>query len=61
MNDLVSIIITLGKENVTGGSTVYYGVVRKEELGDVAIRTNVVHGQYQIGPFEKNFIRVKCG
>ena len=31
-NDVVSTIITLGKEDVTWGSTLYYDGVRKEEL-----------------------------
>ena len=33
----------------------YYDGVRNEELGDVVLRNNFVHGQYQIGPFEKVF------
>ena len=45
-NHLVSIIITLGTEDVIGVNTVYYGGVRKEELGDVLHSTKFVHGQY---------------
>ena len=59
-NDVISLFVTLGDDSVTGGRTVYYDVNKSfsrknpfKTSGKVVAHTKFVHGQYQIGPFER--------
>ena len=50
---LVSVIITLG-ENISGGDTVFYDVVKTSDLGRRSHVLKHLHGRMISGPFEKN-------
>ena len=59
-NDVISLFVTLGDDSVTGGRTVYYDAKKSfsrknpfKTSGKVVAHTKFVHGQYQIGPFER--------
>ena len=52
--DLVSVIITLGK-NIIGGDTVFYDGVKTCDFGNRAHILKHSHGRMVFGPFEKVF------
>ena len=52
--DLVSIIITVGKD-ISGGDTVFYDGVKTSDLGSRAHILKNLHGRMIFGPFEKVF------
>ena len=52
--DLISVIITLGKD-ISGGDTVFYDGVKISDLGSRAHILKHLHGRMIFGPFEKVF------
>ena len=54
VNDLVSVIITLGKD-ISGGDTVFYGGLKSSDFGSRAHILKHLHGRMVFGPFEKVF------
>ena len=62
-NGVISVVITLGDDKVSGGRTLYFdGTSRRKKFshscpyntcGEVIQSTPFLHGQYQIGPFDK--------
>ena len=52
MKDLVSVIITLGKD-IIGGETVFYDIVKSCDFGNRAYILKHSHGRMVFGPFEK--------
>ena len=55
--DLVSVIITLGK-NISGGDTVFYDGVKKYDLGSTSHVLKHLHGRMIFGPFETNSMKL---
>ena len=54
VKDLVSVIITLGKD-ISGGETVFYDGVKSSDIGSRAHILKHLHGRMVFGPFEKVF------
>ena len=59
-NDVIFLFFTLGDDSVTGGKTLYYDGNKSfkrtdpyRTCGNLVANTTFVHGQYQIGPFER--------
>ena len=50
--DLVSVVITLGK-NISGGDTVFYDKVKTSDLGSRAHVLKYLHGRMIFGQFEE--------
>ena len=54
-DDLVSAILNLGDETLTGGSTIFKNGVNTKVTGEVVRTVTFKHGRLQIGNFEHVF------
>ena len=58
--DIVSVIINTGND-IRGGDTVFYNVVKTSDLGSRAHILKHLHGIMIFGRFGKNFIKLLLG
>ena len=54
IKDLVSVIITLGKD-ISGGDTLFYDGVKPSDFASRSHILKHLHGRIVFGPFEKSF------